>query len=129
MRCASRVERGPAFGWPARASRTVGRGSHPKGPERERRTRASGLTAAGDRARGKRAPSAARASHWREPKTLANPSAGVPVPVATETRRSRIVCIARGERPFRYWWLDPVCKHGPRTHADLQVVTPGCDPV
>ena len=60
---------------------------------------------------------------------LANPSAGVPVPVATETRRSRIVCIARGERPFRYWWLDPVCKHGPRTHADLQVVTPGCDPV
>ena len=40
-------------GWPARASRTVGRGCHPKGRNRVEEPR-SGLTAAGDRARGRR---------------------------------------------------------------------------
>ena len=54
------VERGPASGWPARASRTVGRGSHPKGRSGAKDPR-SGLTAADDRARGRRAPSEARA--------------------------------------------------------------------
>ena len=44
---------GQPSGWPARTSRTVGRGCHPQGRNGVEEPR-SGLTAAGDRARGRR---------------------------------------------------------------------------
>ena len=50
---------GQPSGWPARAFRTVGRGSHPKDCSAAEDPR-SGLTAVGDRARGKRF----RAQRW-----------------------------------------------------------------
>ena len=53
------LNEGQPSGWPARASRTVGRGSHPQGRNEVEEPR-SGLTAAVDRARGT-PPSAARA--------------------------------------------------------------------
>ena len=50
------LKEGQPSGWPSRASRTVGRGSHPKGRSGAEDPR-SGLTAAVDRARGGHAPS------------------------------------------------------------------------
>ena len=64
-----------------------------------------------------------------EREILANPSAGVPVPVATETRRSRIVAIDPRGAAVSLLVARPRGKRGPRTPADLQVVTPRCDPV
>ena len=47
------LNEGQPSGWPARASRTVGRGGHPQGRNEVKEPR-SGLTAAVDRARGRR---------------------------------------------------------------------------
>ena len=54
------LKEGQPSGWPSRIFRTVGRGGHPEGRNGVEDPR-SGLTAAVDRARGRHAPSAARA--------------------------------------------------------------------
>ena len=57
------MNEGQLPGWPARASRTVSRGSHPEGRSVAEDPR-SGLTAAAERARGERVPSEARAFRY-----------------------------------------------------------------
>ena len=58
-----KLNEGQLPGWPARASRTVSRGSHPEGRSVAEDPR-SGLTAAAERARGERVPSEARAFRY-----------------------------------------------------------------
>ena len=68
---------GQPEGWPSSTSRTVGLGSHPKDRSVAEDPR-SGLTAAGDRARGRRAASAARAFGRRELENTACKMVGSP---------------------------------------------------